>query len=161
MRTVEHCQRRRVAPTCSRYVPVSTSFHVNYPDLPRLGLPGPRLLRSGLPVSVSELASDVDTAVPDSAGDFPLQAVWSVLLLPIGHSATTAGARFLSGLNAGGDVVSIVLLSSTAGVVNVAESLFANRAGTVSPPYSAPSGRSVAEGGLAPSPQKLKIRYYP
>ncbi len=35
---------------------------MNYPDLPRSGLLGPRLLRSGLPVSVSELASDVDTA---------------------------------------------------------------------------------------------------
>ena len=45
---------------------------VNYPDLPRLGLPGPRLLRSGLPGSVSELAPDVGTAVPDSAGGFPL-----------------------------------------------------------------------------------------
>ena len=128
---------------------------MNYPDLPRSGLPGPRLLRSELPVSASELVSDVDTAVPDSAGDFPSRAVRSVPLLPLGHSATIAGARFLSRLNAGGGVASIVLLPSTAGVVNVAETVFANRAGAVSPPYSAPSGRSVEEGELAPSPQKL------
>jgi hypothetical protein len=37
---------------------------VNYPTL--LGLTAS--LRVGLPVSVSELVSDVDTAVPDSAG---------------------------------------------------------------------------------------------
>jgi len=128
---------------------------VNYPTLPRSGLPGPRLLRSGLPGSVSELASDVDTAAPDSAGGFPSRAVRSVPLLPIRHSATTGGARFLSRLNAVGRVASILLPSSTAGVVNVAENVFANRAGAVSPPYSAPSGRSVEEGGVAPSPQKL------
>ena len=130
-----------------------------------------------LPGSVSERASDVDTAftrrgrlvrpirtrsvlrtAPDSAGDFPLQAVRSVPLLPVGHSATIAGARFLSRLNAGGGVVSIVLPLSTARVVNVAESLFANCVGAVSPPYSVASGRSVEEGELAPSPQKLNTR---
>ena len=91
--------------------------HVNYPDLPRSGLPGPRLSRSGLPVSVSELAGTVPTAAPDSAGDFPLQVVWSVPLLPVGHSATNDDARFLSRLNTAGDVVSIVLTRLTAGVV--------------------------------------------
>ena len=65
--------------------------------------------------------------------------------------------RFEPRLNAGEGVVSIVLLRSTARVVNVAEGLFTNRAGAVSPPYSAPSGRSVEEGGLAPSPQKLIV----
>ncbi|MFB6223701.1 MAG: bacteriorhodopsin [Haloarcula sp.] len=90
---------------------------VNYPDLPRSGLPGPRLLRSGLPVSVSELAGTSPTAVPDSAGDFPLQEVWSVPLLPVGYSTTTDDARFLSRLNTVGSVVSIVLPRSTAGVV--------------------------------------------
>ena len=90
---------------------------VNYPDLPRSGLPGPRLLRSGLPVSVSELAGPVPTAAPDSAGDFPLQVVRSVPLLPVGHSATTDDARFLSRLNTAGNVVSIVLPRSGTGVV--------------------------------------------
>ena len=79
-----------------RPITVGSVGLVNYPDLPRSGLPGPRLLRSGFPVSASELASDVDTEVPDSAGDFPSQAVRSVPLLPVGHLATTAGARFLS-----------------------------------------------------------------
>ena len=129
---------------------------MNYPDLPRSGLLGPRLLRSGLPVSVSELASAVDTAAPDSAGGFPSRVVRSVPLLPVGRSATTGGARFLSRLNAARDVVSFVLSASAARVVNVAENAFGNRAGAVSPPYSAPSGRSVEEGGLAPSPQTLK-----
>ena len=167
---------------------------MNYPDLPRSGLPGPRLLRSGsserpkvsrdherryapferLPVSVSELASDVDTEVPDSAGGFPSQAVRSVPLLPVGHSATTAGARFLSSferamLSRDDETASpfrttferrrrrgehrVTLFDPR--VVNVAETVFASRAGAVSPPYSAPSGRSVEEGGLAPSLQKV------
>ena len=91
---------------------------VNYPDLPRLGLPGPRLLRSELPVSVSELAGTGPPAVPDSAGDFPSQAVRSVPLLPDGHSATTDSARFLSRLNTIGSVASIVLPTSTAWVVS-------------------------------------------
>jgi hypothetical protein len=60
---------------------------VNYPALPRSGLPAPRLLRTGLPVSVSELVPDVDTAVPDSAGDFPSQVVRSV---PLGHNRRCA-----------------------------------------------------------------------
>ena len=64
--------------------------------------------------------------------------------------------RFEPRSNAGGGVASIVLHFPTAKVVNVAETVFANRAGAVSLPYSAPSGRSVEEGGLAPSPQKLK-----
>ena len=84
-------------------------YYVNYPDLPRSGLPGPRLLRSGLPVSASELVSDVDTAVPDSAGDVPSREGRSAPLRPVGHSATPGGARFLSRLNTAGDMVSIVL----------------------------------------------------
>ena len=100
---------------------------MNYPALPRSGLPAPRLLRTGLPVSVSELVPDVDTAVPDSAGGFPSRVVRSVPLLPDGHSATTDGARFLSRLNTVTvavavtvrDVVSIVLSYSTVWVVNV------------------------------------------
>jgi hypothetical protein len=35
----------------------------------------------------------------------------------------------------------------------------ANRAGAASPSYSASSGHSVKEGGLAPSPQKLNYDY--
>jgi len=96
---------------------------VNYPTLPRSGLLAPRLLRVELPVSVSELASDEDTAAPDSAGGFPLGVVRSAPLLPNGHSATTDGARFLSRLNTVEDVVSIVLRSSTAGVVRMAENM--------------------------------------
>ena len=93
--------------------------HVNYPALPRSGLPAPRLVRTGLPVSVSELVPDVDTAVPDSAGDFPSQVVRSVPLLPDGHSVTTDGARFLSRLNTViiRDVVRIVLPDSPVWVV--------------------------------------------
>ena len=121
---------------------------MNYSDLPRSGLLAPRLLRSGLPGSVSDLAPDVGTAAPDSAGGFPLQAVRSVPLLPIRHSATTAVARFLSSserasslvmtkrlrrfeprLNTAGSVAGILLPHSTVGVVNVAEKVFANRAG--------------------------------
>jgi hypothetical protein len=41
---------------------------VNSPDLPRSGLPGPRLVRAGLSGSVSDRASSVGTAGPDSAG---------------------------------------------------------------------------------------------
>jgi hypothetical protein len=44
---------------------------VNYPALPRSGPPAPRLLRTGLSGSASELTSNVDTTAPDSAGDFP------------------------------------------------------------------------------------------
>jgi hypothetical protein len=124
---------------------------VNYPDLPHSGLPGPRLLRSGLPVSMSELASSVDTAVPDSAGDFPLWAVRSVPLLPIRHSATTAVARFLSRLNNVESVASIFLPYSTAAVLNLAKPTGRTDDGAVSPPYSAPCGRSVEGGGLAPA----------
>jgi hypothetical protein len=87
---------------------------VNYSTLPRSGLPGPCLLRTELPVSASELAGTDPTAftraplscgpaeptvlrtVPDSTGDFPLQVVRSVPLLPDRHSATTDDARFLS-----------------------------------------------------------------
>ena len=94
---------------------------VNYPDLPRSGLPGPRLLGSGLPGSVSERASDVDTAAPDSAGGFPSQAVWSVPLLP--------------GSKRGGESVCELCGRCIPSLLR--------------------SGRSVAEGGLAPSPQKL------
>ena len=119
-----------------RVIEVSGPF-VNYPDLPRSGLLAPRLLRTGLPVSVSALASTVDTAstrvtlscgpseptvlrtVPDSAGDFPLRVVRSVPLLPDRHSATSDDARFLSRLNTAGSVVSIVLPCSLAAVVSV------------------------------------------
>ena len=169
---------------------------MNYPNLPRSSLPGPRLLRSGsserpkvsrdherryapferLPVSASELASDVDTAVPDSAGDFPSQAVRSVPLLPVGHSATTAVARFLSSferakLSRDDETASPFRTTfeqrrrrgehrttpfARRGSKRGGEHVFATCAGAVSPPYSAPSGRSVEEGGVAPSPQKLK-----
>ena len=91
---------------------------VNYPDLPRSGLPAPRLLRTGLPVSVSEFIPDVGIGIPDSAGDFPSQAVRSVPLLPDGHSATTDSARFLSRLSTIGSEGSIVLPTSTAGVLS-------------------------------------------
>ena len=155
----------------------------------------------------------MDTAAPDSAGGFPSRAVRSVPLLPVRHSATISGARFLSSFEratlsrdvarirrilaacrtSSGNVVRTrrVLTASgkseisrndetappfrttfecrrrrgehritlpTAGVVNVAETVFANRAGAVSPPYSAPSGRFVNEGGLALSPQRLRVR---
>ena len=131
-------------------VPEKTTLRlVNYPDLPRSGLPGPRLLRSGLPVSMSELAGTVPTAAPDSAGDFPSRVVRSVPLLPVGHSTTIGGARFLSRLNTAGDVASIVLLRSTAGVVNVVENVSANRAALY--PLPTRSLRSLLEeGGLAP-----------
>ena len=58
---------------------------------------------------MSALASDADTAVPDSAGDFPLRVVRSVPLLPDGHSATTDSARVFLRLNTVESVVSIVL----------------------------------------------------
>ena len=149
---------------------------MNYPDLPRSGLIGPHLLRSGLPVSLSELAGTGPTAAPDSAGGFPLQVVRSVPLLPVGHSTTTDDARFLSRLNTVGDVVSIVLPRSTARVVKprnkaeenddgVDESLrdsFAHQKSpisgdAVSPPYSlvlptaVGSSTLVEGGGLAPA----------
>ena len=57
-------------------------YGVNYPDLPRSGLSVPRLLRTGLPASMSELTSNVDTSVPDSTGDFPSQEVRGDPLLP-------------------------------------------------------------------------------
>jgi hypothetical protein len=98
----------------------------------------------------------VDTAVPDSAGDFPSRGVRSVPLLPVGHSTTTDGARFLSRLNTIGGVASIVLPHTPAGVVSVAENVQAKCAGAVSPPYSVRFAHFVEEGGLAPSPQKLK-----
>ena len=131
---------------------------MNYPALPRSGPPAPRLLRTGLPVSASELAPG-GTAIPDSAGDFPSRVVRSVPLLPDGHSATTDGARFLSRLNTAGDVVSIVLPHLTAGVVSVVEKMQVTRAGAVSPPYSVRFAHSVEEGGLAPLPPKLNPRH--
>jgi predicted transcriptional regulator len=97
------------------------AYPVNYPDIPRSGLPAPGLLRTGFRVSVSECIPDVGTGIPDSAGEFPSQAVRTVPLLPNGHSTTTDSARFLSRLNSIGSVASIVLPSSTAGVVSVAE----------------------------------------
>ena len=94
---------------------------MNYPDLPRSGLPGPRLLRSGsserpkvsrdherryapferLPGSIPERAGTGPKAAPDSPGGFPLEVVRSVPLLPVGHSATTDGARFSSSFERG------------------------------------------------------------
>ena len=130
---------------------------VNYPDLPRSGLSGPRLLRSGLPVSLSELAGTGPTAAPDSAGGFPLEVVRSVPLLPVGHSTTTDDARFLSRLNTAGDVVSIVLPRSTARVVKPRNKAEENDDGAVSPPYSlvlptaVGSSTLVEGGGLAPA----------
>jgi hypothetical protein len=97
---------------------------VNYPALPRSGLPAPRLLRTGLPVSVSECIPDVGTGIPDSAGDFPSRVVRSVPLLPDGHSATRDGARFLSRLNTVAVVVSIVLSITTIRIVNVLIGLY-------------------------------------
>ena len=46
---------------------------MNYPSLPRSGLLAPRLLRVGLPVSVSELASDVDAALTRAKPSFAHQ----------------------------------------------------------------------------------------
>ena len=85
---------------------------------------------------MSELVPDVGTVVPDSAGGFPSRAVRSVPLLPVGHSATTAVARFLSRLNNAGGVASIVLTFSTAGVVNLLKRAETTEDGAVSPPYS-------------------------
>ena len=124
---------------------------MNYPALPRSGLPAPRLVRTGLPVSVSELVPDVDTAVPDSAGDFPSQAVRSVPLLPDGHSATADGARFLSRLNTVTvrDVVNVVLPDSPVWVVNALMNAQPNYAALY--PLPTPSLCSDGEeGGLAP-----------
>jgi len=59
------------------------------------------------------------TGIPDSAGDFPLRMVWSVPLLPNGHSATLDSACFLSHLNTAGDVVSIMLFTMTHRIVNM------------------------------------------
>ena len=129
---------------------------MNYPALLRSGLPAPRLLRTGLPVSVSELASDVDTAALDSAGGFPLRVVRSVPLLPGGHSATTDSARFLSRLNTVSSVVSIVLHYLTSGVISVAQNVQTTDDGAVSPPYCVPCPLArtavlVEGGGLAPA----------
>ena len=99
----------------------SIPSRVNCPALPRSGLPAPRLVSTGFLVSASELVPDVDTAVPDCAGDFPSQAVRSVPLLPDGHSATIDSARFWLRLNTVTvrDAVSIVLPDSPVWVVNV------------------------------------------
>ena len=55
---------------------------VNYSALLRSGLLAPRLLRT-LPVSASECIHNAGTGIPDSAGDFPSQAVRSEPLLPV------------------------------------------------------------------------------
>ncbi len=91
---------------------------VNYPALPRSGLPGSRIFRTERPGSVSELAPE-GTAVPDSAGDFPRGVVRSVPLFPNGHSTTTADACFLSRLNTGTSVVNILLQRLIAKVVQI------------------------------------------
>ena len=113
------------------------SIHMNDADVPRSGLPAPRLLRSGL--SVSELVSDVDTAVPDSAGEFPLQAVRSVPLLPNRHSATTDRCTLLLALEQG------------------------RKPGEhLTPPFHSTGSKRAGErtnksgGRCTPSPQKLK-----
>ena len=68
---------------------------------------------------VSELLSDVNRAVPDATGVVPRWVGRSVLVLPIRHSATPADARVVSCLNTAGDVVSVLLLGSTAVVVTL------------------------------------------
>ena len=143
---------------------------VNYPTLPRSGLLAPRLLRVGLPVSVSERAGTGPTAVPDSAGDFPLRVVRSVPLLPNRHLATTAVARFLSSFERPpvfrDDETAtpfrttleqrrkrgehLLLPSSTARVVKVPRRVQETRAGGVSPPCSL---RSLRKGAYRPQSQ--------
>ena len=60
------------------------------------------------------------------------------------------GVTFLSRLNDGRDVVSILLPCQTAAVVSLPKRTEPTKDGAVSPPYSTPFGRSVEEGGLAP-----------
>ncbi len=140
---------------CRGYCCPSSSvfFRVNYSALPRSGLPGPCLLRTERPVSVSERAGTDPTAstrrgasraarqnangvlrtVPDSAGGFPLRAVRSVPLLPNRHSATTDDACLLSRLNTAGNVVSILFSPSTEEIIRVPIHTKPRRAGAVSP----------------------------
>lgn len=132
---------------------------MNYPPaLPRSGLPAPRFLRAGLPVSVSEFIPE-GTGIPDSAGDFTLQAVRSVPLLPQRHSGHTTDARVLLRSNIGRIVVSILLPNTATGVVSVLI-CFVSEAmtGDVSPPYSlglpasAPEARrSLRKGHCRPA----------
>ncbi len=130
---------------------------------------GARSVRSGVPVSVSERAGNVPTAVPDSA-DGSLAGRFGV-----NHSSrfdtptTPDDARFLSSLerrvapfvmttrrgrfqprvNTDGTVASVFLPASTAQVVQMPQTVNVNRAALS--PLSTPSLRSVAgEGGLAP-----------
>ncbi|ERG92977.1 MAG: hypothetical protein J07HQW1_03030 [Haloquadratum walsbyi J07HQW1] len=56
---------------------------VNYPALLRSGLLAARLVRTALPVSASEFIPTVGTGIPDSADDFPSQAVRSEPLIPV------------------------------------------------------------------------------
>jgi hypothetical protein len=115
-----------------------------------LGATRPSLLGTGLPGSVSELASNVDTAVPDSVGDFPSWVVRSVPLLPDGHSATTDGARFLSRLNTVRSAVCIVLPTVKHRVVNMLVKV-CEQTMTALCPRPTPSLRSgVENGGLVP-----------
>jgi hypothetical protein len=160
--------QRRLSRSASRPTSHLHMAMVNYSALPRSGLPGPRLLRAELPVSVSEHAGTGPTAftraplscgpaepavlrtAPDFTGDFPLQAVRSVPLLPNRHSATTDDARLLSRLNNVRSVVSIFLPSPTTEVVRIPIHTKTRRAGAVSPPCSR-LRRSPRKGGLAPS----------
>ena len=59
--------------------------------------------------------------------------------------------RFEPRLNTVGDMMSIVLPPSVAGVVSPLERMETIEDGAVSPPYSAPSSRSAEDGGLAPA----------
>ena len=126
---------------------------VNYSHLPHSGLPSPHLLRWELPGSVSERAETISTAVPDSAGDFPLQAVRSVPLLPVGHSTPTTGARFLSRLNTGHIAASVLLPDSTATIVRVWRTVNVNEDGGCIPTLLAAFGRSLRKGAYPPAIQ--------
>jgi len=117
-------------------------------------------------VSLAHQNAVLGTA-PDSAGGFPSRAVRSVPLLPIGHSATPNGVRFLSSFerpnsfvmtkrrsrfeprsNTVGDVVSIVLPLSTAGVVRDKERASNSRGRCI--PSLLASSTLAEEGALAP-----------
>ncbi|SIR72552.1 hypothetical protein SAMN05421858_3446 [Haladaptatus litoreus] len=147
---------------------------VNYSHVPRSGLPSPHLLRWELPVSVSERAETISTAstrtefscgpseplvlrtVPDSAGDFPLQVVRSVPLLPDGHSTTTSDARFLSRLNTGRIAVSVLLPYSTARVVRLWRTVKVTKDGGRIPSLLARVARSLRKGAYPPAFQLNK-----
>ena len=147
---------------------------VNYSHLPHSGLPSPHLLRWERPGSVSELAETISTAStrakllcgpaepwvlrtgPDSAGDVPLRVVRSVPLLPVGHSTTTTGARFVSRLNTGHIAASVLLPDSTTTVVRVWRTVNVNEDGGCIPSLLAPFGRSLRKEAYPPA---IQLRY--